>query len=64
MTTFAIETNGLAKRFGNASAITCVDLRVDIGGMNGFFDLNGAEYMSNLTEFTAVRVCLVSFSRN
>ncbi len=39
---FAIETNGLTKRFGNVIAVDSVDLRVKRGEIYGFLGLNGA----------------------
>lgn len=39
---FAIETNGLTKRFGNIVAVNSVDLRVKRGEIYGFLGLNGA----------------------
>lgn len=39
---FAIETNGLAKRFGEVRAVESVDLRVNPGEIYGFLGLNGA----------------------
>ncbi len=42
MSTFAIETNGLTKRFGDVLAVDRVDLRVGVGEIYGFLGLNGA----------------------
>jgi ABC-2 type transport system ATP-binding protein len=42
MSTFAIETNGLTKRFGDVTAVDAVDLRVGAGEIYGFLGLNGA----------------------
>ena len=42
MSTFAIETNGLTKRFGDVTAVDSVDLRVGVGEIYGFLGLNGA----------------------
>jgi len=42
MSTFAIETNGLTKRFGDVTAVDTVDLRVGAGEIYGFLGLNGA----------------------
>lgn len=42
MTTFAIETDGLTKRFGDVTAVDHVDLRVGVGEIYGFLGLNGA----------------------
>ena len=42
MSTFAIETNGLTKRFGDVTAVNAVDLRVGAGEIYGFLGLNGA----------------------
>ncbi len=42
MSTFAIETNGLTKRFGDVTAVDRVDLRVGAGEIYGFLGLNGA----------------------
>ncbi|HSQ40581.1 MAG TPA: ABC transporter ATP-binding protein, partial [Anaerolineales bacterium] len=42
MSTFAIETNGLTKRFGDVTAVNSVDLRVGAGEIYGFLGLNGA----------------------
>ncbi len=39
---FAIETNGLTKVFGNVVAVDHVDLRVERGEIYGFLGLNGA----------------------
>ena len=39
---FAIETNGLTKRFGDVLAVDRVDLRVGVGEIYGFLGLNGA----------------------
>jgi ABC-2 type transport system ATP-binding protein len=39
---FAIETNGLTKRFGDVTAVDSVDLRVGVGEIYGFLGLNGA----------------------
>jgi ABC-2 type transport system ATP-binding protein len=40
--TAAIQTWGLAKRYGNVLAVDAVDLRVDRGEIYGFLGLNGA----------------------
>jgi ABC-2 type transport system ATP-binding protein len=42
MSTFAIETNQLTKRFGDVTAVNSVDLRVGAGEIYGFLGLNGA----------------------
>lgn len=42
MSTLAIETNGLTKRFGDVTAVDSVDLRVGVGEIYGFLGLNGA----------------------
>ena len=42
MTTFAIETHQLTKRFGDVTAVAAVDLRVGVGEIYGFLGLNGA----------------------
>jgi ABC-2 type transport system ATP-binding protein len=42
MSTFAIETDGLTKRFGDVTAVDHVDLRVGVGEIYGFLGLNGA----------------------
>ena len=42
MSTLAIETNGLTKRFGDVTAVNSVDLRVGVGEIYGFLGLNGA----------------------
>jgi ABC-2 type transport system ATP-binding protein len=42
MSTFAIETDGLTKRFGDVLAVDRVDLRVGVGEIYGFLGLNGA----------------------
>ena len=42
MSTLAIETNGLTKRFGDVTAVDSVDLRVGAGEIYGFLGLNGA----------------------
>jgi ABC-2 type transport system ATP-binding protein len=42
MSNFAIETDGLTKRFGDVLAVDHVDLRVGIGEIYGFLGLNGA----------------------
>lgn len=42
MATFAIETHGLTKRFGDVLAVDCVELRVKRGEIYGFLGLNGA----------------------
>jgi ABC-2 type transport system ATP-binding protein len=42
MSTFAIETNGLTKHFGDVIAVDAVDLRVGVGEIYGFLGLNGA----------------------
>jgi ABC-2 type transport system ATP-binding protein len=42
MTSFAIETNGLTKRFRDVTAVDAVDLRVGVGEIYGFLGLNGA----------------------
>ena len=42
MPDFAIETNGLTKRFGDVTAVNGVDLRVGVGEIYGFLGLNGA----------------------
>jgi ABC-2 type transport system ATP-binding protein len=39
---FAIETNGLTKRFGDVTAVASVNLRVKCGEIYGFLGLNGA----------------------
>jgi ABC-2 type transport system ATP-binding protein len=42
MSNFAIETDGLTKRFGDVLAVDHVDLRVGVGEIYGFLGLNGA----------------------
>jgi ABC-2 type transport system ATP-binding protein len=42
MPDFAIETDGLTKRFGDVLAVDHVDLRVGVGEIYGFLGLNGA----------------------
>ncbi len=42
MTTFAIETHQLTKRFGDMTAVAAVDLRVGVSEIYGFLGLNGA----------------------
>ena len=42
MSTFAIETNGLTKVFGDVRAVDGIDLRVGAGEIYGFLGLNGA----------------------
>jgi len=42
MSTLAIETHGLTKRFGDVTAVDRVDLRVGAGEIYGFLGLNGA----------------------
>ena len=42
MSTYAIETHGLTKRFGDVTAVNAVDLRVGAGEIYGFLGLNGA----------------------
>ena len=42
MSDFAIETNQLAKRFGNVLVVDAVNLRVKQGEIYGFLGLNGA----------------------
>jgi ABC-type multidrug transport system ATPase subunit len=42
MSAFAIETNGLTKRFGDVLAVDAIDLRVGVGEIYGFLGLNGA----------------------
>jgi ABC-2 type transport system ATP-binding protein len=42
MSTFAIETNGLSKHFGDVRAVDAIDLRVGAGEIYGFLGLNGA----------------------
>lgn len=42
MSTFAIETNNLAKVFGDVRAVDGIDLRVGAGEIYGFLGLNGA----------------------
>ena len=42
MSTFAIETNGLTKHFGDVRAVDAIDLRVGAGEIYGFLGLNGA----------------------
>ena len=42
MSTFAIETKGLTKLFGDVRAIDAINLRVGIGEIYGFLGLNGA----------------------
>ena len=42
MSTFAIETNGLSKHFGDVRAVVAIDLRVGAGEIYGFLGLNGA----------------------
>jgi ABC-2 type transport system ATP-binding protein len=42
MTSLAIETQGLTKRFGDVLAVDSVDLRVGAGEVYGFLGLNGA----------------------
>ena len=42
MSTYAIETNGLTKRFGDVTAVDSVNLRVGVGEIYGFLGLNGA----------------------
>jgi ABC-type multidrug transport system ATPase subunit len=41
---FAIETNGLTKRFGDVLAVDHVSLRVGLGEIYGFLGLNGAGF--------------------
>ncbi len=42
MSSFAIETNRLTKRYGEVVAVQSVDLRVKTGEIYGFLGLNGA----------------------
>ncbi len=42
MSEFAIETNGLTKRYSDVVAVSAVDLRVRAGEIYGFLGLNGA----------------------
>jgi ABC-type uncharacterized transport system ATPase subunit len=41
MSDFAIETNQLAKRFGNILLVDAVNLRVKLGEIYGLLGLNG-----------------------
>lgn len=42
MSTYAIETNGMTKHFGQVTAVNDVDLHVGVGEIYGFLGLNGA----------------------
>jgi ABC-2 type transport system ATP-binding protein len=42
MTSLAVETNRLTKKFGDVTAVKAVDLRVGVGEIYGFIGLNGA----------------------
>src|ERR1044071_6168 len=52
--TFAIETNGLSRRFGNLFAVDGLDLQVDRGKFYGFLGPNGAGKSTTIKMLTGL----------
>ncbi|MCY4095305.1 MAG: ABC transporter ATP-binding protein [Gammaproteobacteria bacterium] len=53
-TTFAIETSGLSRMFGDFDAVKDLDLRVDCGTMYGFLGRNGAGKSTTIKMLTGI----------
>ncbi len=53
-TTFAIETSGLSRKFGDFDAVRNLDLRVDRGTMYGFLGRNGAGKSTTIKMLTGI----------